>query len=1183
MAKYRFIIASEKISFIKDVQHAIIDEGHAVSAVSSSSSTIVKKIKTESVDAVLIYISKKWEKDGLALAETIRQKIPCPIIFLINQNKNSFMNKVFKKGFHEFIFMPFEPKQFTLQVALSLRRTGFNLEFEESEERFKSLMESTTTAVMLYQNDSWILVNPAAEILTGYSKKELMKMKFWNLVHPEFRKTAKARGSKRQSGKVIESKYESKIVKKNGEERWVFVNGANTIYEGKPAGLISVVDITEIKMTDEALQIKNDELIALNEELLTTMEELGAVNEELEAINEELITSQRLVEESERQYRNMFDNVPVGIYQTTPSGKFVAANHELARILGYKSPKNLLQMDNIAFDLYTDPESRKEFVAIMAKYGEVENYETHMKRKGGEPIWISLHARTRKDDKGKIIYFDGYMRDISKQKYAEEDLRNSERRFREFAELLPQIVIELDLLGNLTFVNNNGFKNTGYTQKDFGKGLNVLNFIIEEERERTIQNMTATKERGFEQGHEYTLVRKDGSTYPVLIYSDRIMEDNKPTGYRSIVIDISMRKEVEQNLVESEERFRILHNASFGGIGIHDKGVILEANQGLSDVSGYSYDELVGMNGLLLISPDWREFVLEKIMSGYEEPYIAEGIRKDNTVYPLEIEGKQIPYHGVIARVTEFRDVTARIRTEEELKKREIQLREIAANIPGVVYQFYARPNDEYGLYYINEKAEEIFGINNDTGDFFKHFAEHVAPEYQKNFLASIEDVVRNVKKWEYEGKFIKPDGKEIWFSGISSPTQYDDEIVFNGVLLDVSEQKTAKEEHERLTAQLRQAQKMEAIGRLAGGVAHDFNNMLTAIIGNADLALLTLTQNDPVIENIHEISSTALRASELTKQLLAFSRKQIIKPSVVSLNESLMKMERMLKRIIGEDVLLVLEKESDLGFIKADHSQVEQLIVNLVVNSRDAMPRGGNLNIKTFNIEITEDFVIANPGAYPGPYVALQISDSGVGMSDGIKDQIFEPFFTTKGEKGTGLGLATVYGVVKQNKGYIEVASKEGEGTMFTVYFPRINTENEILESNNKNEVNNNNYGANETILIVEDEDSVRNLAVRSLSYYGFNVISAPGGKEALQICGSYSEKIDMVLTDAVMPGMSGPELVPKIKELLPTIKVLFMSGYTEDAIVDGGILRPDINFISKPFGPADLAQKVREVLDEL
>lgn len=392
----------------------------------------------------------------------------------------------------------------------------------------------------------------------------------------------------------------------------------------------------------------------------------------------------------------------------------------------------------------------------------------------------------------------------------------------------------------------------------------------------------------------------------------------------------------------------------------------------------------------------------------------------------------------------------------------------------------------------------------------------------------------------------------------------------FTGFVRDISERK-------RIEGQLFQSQKMEAIGLLAGGIAHDFNNLLTAISGYSEMTLRKMPAVDPLRRNIEAVRDAGNRAAALTGQLLAFSRKQVLQPKVHNLNNVVTDLEKMLRRIIRESVEFRIVLDPDLGNIKADPGQIEQVIMNLAINAHDAMPDVGTLTIETKNVYLDEDYVSQHIEIAPGPFVRLSVTDTGAGMDEQTQRRIFDPFFTTKElGKGTGLGLSTVYGIVKQSGGDIMVYSEIGHGTTFKIYIPRVDENVQALGP----AVSVEDYSGTETILLVEDEEVVRNLTREILTSYGYKVLEAKSGPEALSICDAHSEPIHLLLTDVIMPKMSGSDLKDQMIKNCPDIKILFMSGYTDDSIAHSGILDSDIAFIEKPFSPDSLVRKVRDVL---
>jgi signal transduction histidine kinase len=414
-------------------------------------------------------------------------------------------------------------------------------------------------------------------------------------------------------------------------------------------------------------------------------------------------------------------------------------------------------------------------------------------------------------------------------------------------------------------------------------------------------------------------------------------------------------------------------------------------------------------------------------------------------------------------------------------------------------------------------------------------------------------------------------------------PLRNDRGEITGGIIInnDISDRKRAEQALAEKTDQLRQSQKIEAVGRLAGGVAHDFNNLLTVITGYCELMMIKIGEGNPLLPDLQEIGKSADRAAALTRQLLAFSRRQILQPKVLEIDTVIPEMYKMLHRLIGEDINLTTNLSAGAGKVKFDPSQIEQVIVNLVINSRDAMPDGGAITIETANVELDEAYVRLHGGAWPGPHVMLAVSDTGCGMDPETLSKAFDPFFTTKEKgKGTGLGLSTVFGIVKQSGGCLYAYSEPGRGTTMKIYLPRVS--GETAPKDEKRDAGfDDRLNGSEAILLVEDDETLRKLASSVLEGYGYTVLSAGNGEEALQRLNDSPGIPRLLVTDVVMPKMGGRELSDQLKAIHPGIRVLFMSGYTDNSIVHYGVLDPGVSYLPKPFTPKALARKVREVLD--
>lgn len=601
-------------------------------------------------------------------------------------------------------------------------------------------------------------------------------------------------------------------------------------------------------------------------------------------------------------------------------------------------------------------------------------------------------------------------------------------------------------------------------------------------------------------------------------------------------------------------------------------GIIVSVNKAFEQLSGYTRGEVLGQSTRLLKSgqqpPSFYKDLWETILSGQKWQGELVNRRKDGSVYQEEMT--ITPVKDAAGNVTHFiaikLDITERRRAEERI----CRLAQIVENSAELI----ALTDPDGRISFANPALLQATGYHEDeiVGELFKTviLSRNNAPNLDEEIL------VRTIFGGGWKGECVGRRKDDSDFPAFLSTGQMKNAqgqvIGIFGIAQDITDRK-------RLEEQLFVSQKMEAVGLLAGGVAHDFNNLLGVITGYSDLILDGFSSDDPRWQQVQQIKKAGHRATSLTRQLLAFSRKQIFQPKILDINTLLTDFNKMLRRMISEDIEWISILKPGLGQIKADPGQIEQVIMNLVVNARDAMPTGGKLTIETANADLDEAYRQTHAPVQPGRYVMISVTDTGTGMDRRTQARIFEPFFTTKElGKGTGLGLAVVYGVVKQSEGYIWVYSELGGGTTFKIYFPRIDEPVPSLQTDRgKAQL----VCGSETILLAEDADALRDLTCAMLEQNGYTVLAAENGKEAIRIAERQDRPIHLLLTDVVMPGMSGRELANNLAAKHPDMRVLYMSGYTSDSIVRHGVLEPGISFIEKPFSQEALMHKLREVLD--
>lgn len=803
----------------------------------------------------------------------------------------------------------------------------------------------------------------------------------------------------------------------------------------------------------------------------------------------------------------------------------------------------------------------------------------------GETRWQHWQIQKIVNDESSQIEYQVVGNDITEQKRAEQALKESEARFHRMAQNIHDGLSIVEN-GRLVFINDRACEIFGHSQEEMSRIVS-LDMATPEHKERINKLL-----KDYQSGQmvpwevEFKIVRKDGEVRH-LHNRYSVSELNDVQTIYVMTSDITEKVQALEALKISEERWQFALEGA--GDGVWDWNTVTNRiffSHQWKNMLGYSDDEVGSDLGEWerLVHPDDKPGAYAEIERHFKrqtEFYQTEyrmrckdgsykWILDRGKVIEWQDDGKPQRMIGTHSDITELKNKENLLRIERDFNQTLIHdspLFFVAIKPGGEVMMM-----NKTMLTALGYESEEVVG---------KDYLEATAAdeEYEKLRVA-FSTIVDKRKGTQLSYRVRCKDGSTIPVEWHGKPIFLGDKMdFFIGIGFDITERERAEKEQQQLQLQLQQAMKMESVGRLAGGVAHDFNNLLTSISGNVELALSEVPKESGLHTCLAEVRKATISAASLIKQLLAFSRKQIIEPKVVDLNALISNMHKMLVRLIGEDINLKTIPQENIKSVRIDPSQFEQILVNLSVNARDAMPDGGVLTIETASVELDENYCRTHSGVTPGPYVMLAVSDTGYGMSEEVLEHIFEPFFTTKPKsEGTGLGLATAYGAVKQANGSIEVYSETGRGTTFKIYLPAVNEKAHALESDKNNEIL---LTGNETVLLVEDELMVRNLAVRLLGKMGYRVIEAANGKDALKLASDFSEKIDLLMTDVVMPGMNGRQLSENLKEIHPETKVLFTSGYTENIIAHHGVVEKGLNFIGKPYSMNLLARKIRETLD--
>jgi two-component system, cell cycle sensor histidine kinase and response regulator CckA len=897
---------------------------------------------------------------------------------------------------------------------------------------------------------------------------------------------------------------------------------------------------------------------------------------------------------SEAKYRQLHESLMDGFVSVDMQGRIIASNSTYQKMLGYSED----ELHSLTY-LQITPERWHALEAkILAEQiiprGYSEVYEKEYRCKNGEILPIELRTSLLRDESGAPTGMWAIVRDLTEQKRAEIALRASEARFRQLFNSAAVPLCFVDKEGVLADINDRFVKILGYTKEDVPtlKEWWRLACPNPDYRRWAAETWNASLQRAILENGDIDAIEcrvacKNGDVR-TLVISGLTIGDN----FLATFFDITDRKQAEEALQTSEARlFNALKTALLGHWEYNVANDLFTFNDQFYSVmkttaereGGYCMTSKQYMDRF--VHPDDRSMVNAQLRESFEpfHPHYV-GWMEHRTVYPdgtfgyvsvrffavMDDQGHLITTNGV------NQDVTERKHVEEALRKSEAQYRLIADNTADVIWLFDLA-SDQFT--YISPSVKKLWGFDINEA-LHRKMQDALAPacyrmltEALLRYIAAFKAGDDSARTQTYELEQLRRDGTIIATETVITLISDEQRNVsrIQGISRDITERKL-------LQQQLLQAQKMEAVGRLAGGIAHDFNNLLTIIIGYSDSLLSHLPRGDAAREELELIRRAGDRAAALTSKLLAFSRKQILQPKVIDLKSHIQESLKLLRRLIGEDIELITTLGPDLGWVKADITQIEQVTMNLAVNSRDAMPQGGKLILNATNVSLNKDFVNDHIGAHEGEYVMFSITDTGMGMDAETKTHLFEPFFTTKETgKGTGLGLATVYGIVTQSGGFITVDSELGQGTTFSVYLPRIDRGEEQVKPREMVPVN-----GSGTVLLVEDADDVRALASRFLQERGYAVLAAGDGPSAVRIAEQHAGTIHLLLTDMIMPGgMTGLDVAELLRKFHPDIRVIVITGYI-GGLAMNGVLSPDIMVLQKPFTANDLLQLVHEALQE-
>jgi PAS domain S-box-containing protein len=1142
---------------------ALSDRGYTVIGVGSGRAAIDAVESDPTIDLILMDINLGKGMDGTEAAEIILRNRDIPLIFLTSRTEKEIVEKTERITSYGYIVKGSDHTVLEASIKMAFKLHEAYRSLQEKEKALRTSERRLLKAQSVSQTGSWELnVNErtlfaSEEAFRIYGIEPVTRLLPLTVaqacVLPKYRGTLDEALRRLVAGEE-EYDQEFEIRRMNdGEIRFIHSKAEAIMGEDGSTPLVVGVmrDITEHNRAEEALR------------------------------------------ESKAQLDLALQSAEMGVWYWDIVENMRHYDDQTCRLLG--------------LDPATSSTTPEGFLKVLHP-GDVEKVQEALRRTlksnvpfeaGYRAIWPdgSIHhfnsrGRLIHDENGAPSRLIGTLWDMTEQMQAEEELTLSRLKLAEALDLAQVVYWEIDPESSEFIFNDALYSLYGTTaEREGGYRMPleeyVSRFVHPDDlptyrRQAELRRMdTGPVFRG---SFEHRIIRRDGKVRSIVVMRHVVKDaEGRTVRFFGANQDITEQKRVDEALYRSQEQYRrLFETANEGIVTVDEHFTITLANNRFAEMVGWKQEDVIGKS--------LSTFTFEEDLPALEEgrKRRSEGVSEEFDRRFRRKDGSTVWFHASISPIMDnsgnfvgafamLTDITARREAEEKVRRQAEFLQLLINAMPYPV--FY---KDRDGRYLsCNSAFERFYGISRDriAG---KTVYEIASKDMADTYYRADAELLAHPGTQKYEGQVRSSDGVEhdVIFHKATYEGPDGDIAGMVGAIVDITDQKNAEKEKKHLEDQLRQAQKMEAIGTLAGGVAHDFNNMLSIILGYSELALEAVDKDSPLFSSLTEITRAAGRSADITRQLLAFARKQTISPKTLNLNETIEGLLKMLRRLIGENIDLLWAPKAGLWPVKMDPSQIDQILANLVVNARDAISDTGKISVETKNASLDDEYCVTHVDFTPGDFVLLSVSDDGCGMGKETMDKIFEPFFTTKkfGE-GTGLGLAMIYGIVKQNDGFIDVYSEPGTGTTFRIYLPR---QGKTVAEDERSPRIGIVYGHGETVLVVEDEASILALAERFLATLGYTTLAADNPEKALAVAGAHPGSIHLLMTDVVMPGMNGKDLSEELKKMRPELKCLFMSGYTPNAIVHKGILDTGVSFIQKPFSLRDLAATVKGALEQ-